>query len=367
MTGLSLISSKTRIHFLIKKLDFLINSKLKMLFFNKILAYLLAFLLTIVAIIFRIYFIEYFQGHIYITLFPAIVISTLVGGMGPGLACIIFGGIASFYIFVPYSFSHFSVSLSDAITFIVYNVISIYYCLTIVKLQKVSYQLKQEKSVTVAALERQARLTDETKTLLKEFRHRTGNNLQMIASLLYLQSHSIKSTDAKNALNQAADRITLLEKINRDIYDFGKDNVDLHILLQKFCPNIVAAGAQDNVKLTIETEPVQSSAECIVPLILIVNELICNSIEHGFPNGIKGNIHVSLKNQRENTKVLTIIDNGKGVPSNFDLEHTKSLGLNIVKCLSQQISGEFSLKTITNRGTMATLIFPDSCMPNQAA
>ncbi|MBU2913932.1 histidine kinase dimerization/phosphoacceptor domain -containing protein [Reichenbachiella agariperforans] len=195
----------------------------------------------------------------------------------------------------------------------------------------------------------------ERESLLKEIHHRVKNNLQIIASLLYLQSGKFEDEDFKKVLEEGQGRVRSMALIHQKLYE----NDDLKSIpfgeyLQELVGEIRASFGMKNVQLNIEADNVFFDVDTAVPLGLIVNEIATNAFKYAFDEKGTGSFSIFLSKEN-GTYILNIKDDGKGLPSEIDIRKTKSLGLRLVRMLSQQLEGEFNFET--HNGTSFKLEF----------
>ncbi len=217
------------------------------------------------------------------------------------------------------------------------------------------FERKQVEQELVNSLE-------EKTMLLQEVHHRVKNNLQIISSLLNLQSQYFEDDDSQTKFNDMRNRIKAIAMVHEKLYK--SDDVQ-HANFTEYIASIVNL-PQDSygteVKILLHHDNVDQSKvpiEKAIPCGLIINELVTNSIKHAFEGSDIADpqidISVELKNQR--TK-LTISDNGKGLPQGFDFRQTDSLGLELVCSLVEQLDGDLSVSS--KKGTTFVLECSDS-------
>ncbi|HEX2531264.1 MAG TPA: PAS domain S-box protein [Burkholderiaceae bacterium] len=198
----------------------------------------------------------------------------------------------------------------------------------------------------------------EKETLLKELYHRVKNNLQVVASLFNLQARAAPGDAVRAALGDAADRVRAMTLVHEKLYQSGNlSSIALDEYISDLCIRLgnAAAAGQHGIALVTDAEPVDVGLELAIPLGLILNELISNSLKHGFPADRPGRITVRLKRQGENTMLLTVSDDGVGLPPGFNLTSSRTLGLKLVTALTAQLDGDFSIET--RKGAHASLTF----------
>lgn len=198
----------------------------------------------------------------------------------------------------------------------------------------------------------------EKEILLKEVHHRVKNNLSMVASLLNLQLDYI--TDEKTAKHflDAKGRIESMSLVHEKLYQAENlSDLDLAAYVKDILSQLVDAYCSPavQIKTFIDVPEIPIELDTAIPLGLIVNELITNGIRHGCNEGREGVLEVALSENNEAYQ-LTIHDRGPGLPDNFDISTSKSLGLTLAKALSEQLDGTFKL--FSDDGTAAVVTFP---------
>ena len=187
----------------------------------------------------------------------------------------------------------------------------------------------------------------EKETLLKEIHHRVKNNLTVISSLLNLQSYYIKDKDDLIMFKESQSRAKSMALIHQKIYS-SKDlkRINFGDYITTLSNDIFRSYVHDSkmVKLTLEVEDIMLDTDIAIPLGLILNELLTNSLKYAFPSNSKdnGNIVVSLF-KNDNGYTLSVVDDGVGFPDNIGLDCTDSLGLQLVTTLTNQIEGKIHL------------------------
>ena len=183
----------------------------------------------------------------------------------------------------------------------------------------------------------------ERESLLQEVHHRVKNNLNVIASLLNLQAKEIDSkTDAEKALEESRDRVYAIAKVHETLYQSDKfAQVDMKHYAEKMIEDLSRMYGFDlSPKLKKDIDNVLLTMTKAVPCGMIINELLSNVCKHAFKNGEKGKVYILLKNQNQDMVQLIIADKGKGLPDNFDIDNTKTLGFKLIKMLTRQIDGK---------------------------
>jgi len=198
----------------------------------------------------------------------------------------------------------------------------------------------------------------EKEVMLREIHHRVKNNLQIISSLLKLQSGYTKDPVASEYLKISQQRVKTMALIHQQLYR-SKDlsGIDFKEYLNRLAKNLFTAYGINNNKITLDinAENILLSIDKAIPCGLIVNELVSNSLKHAFKKLHKGIIKIEIiKNDKE--YVMTVSDNGNGIPENVYYRNTQSLGMQLVMTLVEQLDGIIKLDKKT--GTKFIIAFP---------
>jgi len=199
----------------------------------------------------------------------------------------------------------------------------------------------------------------ERALLLKEIHHRVKNNLQVVSSLLDLQSGTIPDEKTKTMIKESQSRVKSMALIHQLLYETDTfTTIDFSIYLRQLMDSLSSAFAKPgkNIEYSLNTDKILLNIDTAVALGLITNELATNAYKYAFPNKSKGNIDIRFKNAPDHTISLTIQDNGTGFPESFNFENTQTLGLKLVKLLARQIKAD--LKYTVNHGTEFKIIIP---------
>ena len=215
----------------------------------------------------------------------------------------------------------------------------------------ISDRKQKERSIELALQEKDV--------LLGEIHHRVKNNLQIVHSLLDLQSAQISDPVALAMLRDSQNRIRSMALIHQTLYqskDFAK--VDFGNFLDSFAPILVSSYAvnMNEITLTIEADGMSLPINCAIPCGLIVNELISNALKHAFPNKEGGRICVELRQDGEDHFVLAVSDDGIGLPSDLSIEAAPTLGLQLVTLLTDQLRGKLAIEPM--KPTRFAIRFP---------
>ncbi|HSE41037.1 MAG TPA: chemotaxis protein CheB, partial [Acidobacteriota bacterium] len=196
------------------------------------------------------------------------------------------------------------------------------------------------------------RLEEASATLLKEIHHRVKNNLQLISSLLSLQSGYIEDPKALEAFKDNKERVRSMALIHEKMYEFKQiGKISFKEYVSDLVNHLFKLYAADSkkVELLMEVEEVYLNMDFAIPCALIANELLSNALKYAFPDDRGGKIEIKLKkvisgkDQPTGKFVLSIQDNGVGFPAQIDLKKTNSMGMQIVTSLTRQLKGEIEV------------------------
>jgi PAS domain S-box-containing protein len=202
------------------------------------------------------------------------------------------------------------------------------------------------------------RALDDKNTLLKELYHRVKNNLQLIISLFNLQVRSVAPGQARQALVDAAGRVRAMALVHERLYQSGTlSSIRLDGYVAELCEQLAgaASAAQRGIAVQVEAEPLEVGLDVAVPLGLLLNELVTNSLKHGFPDGRHGHVSVRVARVAGETVRLTVSDDGVGLPPGMSRTSLQTLGLKLVSALSEQMRARFTLDE--DGGVVAALEF----------
>jgi two-component sensor histidine kinase/CheY-like chemotaxis protein len=218
----------------------------------------------------------------------------------------------------------------------------------------------RERELTKAKKEGEEKLRaslHEKELLLKEVHHRVKNNLQIICSLLSMQSDAVQDPLLASALWESQKRIHSMALIHEMLYGSSNlSDLDFGTYTQVLAAEISSSYGMDadRIRLILELEPIPFDIDHAIPCGLILNELLSNAFKYAFPDGRKGEIRVLL-HQREGCITLAVKDNGVGLPPGQSAIEKKSLGLRIVNILARQLRGK--LEITSNPGASFDLKF----------
>jgi PAS domain S-box-containing protein len=199
----------------------------------------------------------------------------------------------------------------------------------------------------------------EKEILLKEIHHRVKNNLQIISSLLNLQTGQVKDLHLLEMLRESQNRIRSMALIHERLYRSADlSRVDFGHYVNELITFLVRSYARDSRLFTlhVDVQEVSLGVDVAIPCGLILNELVSNCLKHAFPHGRQGEILVMLRKEREGY-LLRVRDDGIGLPPDIDVKKAESLGLQLVETLSTQIGATVEVATAPGQGTTFSIEF----------
>lgn len=198
---------------------------------------------------------------------------------------------------------------------------------------------------------------NEKELLLKEIHHRVKNNLQVVSSLLKLQTSYVTDKNTHDILLDSQNRVRSMALVHQKLYqskDFSQ--IDFKEYIKQLSEQLFNVFGEKSkaIKLNVDSADSYLSIDLAIPCGLIINELVSNSLKYAFPNKHKGEINIEI-NSRGNCYELAVIDNGVGFPEWLDFKNTNTLGLQLVNTLVGQIDGTIEMES--NEGTAFRIKF----------
>lgn len=200
----------------------------------------------------------------------------------------------------------------------------------------------------------------EKEILFKEVHHRVKNNMQVISSILSLQSRGVDQKNIKLLFEETQDRIKSMALIHESLYrSQNLSKIDLKDYIKTLTSSIYRTYNTNisHIKLELELDDVFVNLDTGIPCGLIINEIISNSLKYAFENTNNCCIFVKLKDEKDKNVSIIIGDNGKGITKDISIENAETLGLQIIYTLTEQINGEIQAESELNKGTKYTIKF----------
>jgi two-component sensor histidine kinase len=210
-------------------------------------------------------------------------------------------------------------------------------------------QRARELELSNQAVERQrAELEaalDAKEVLLKELHHRVKNNLQVIASLFSLQARYLPDQRYRELFEESRNRVFSIALAHERIYrsrDLAR--IDFSEYARQLIDHLQAALGGGRVTVTTEIDEVTLPVDTAIPCGLVINELVTNAFKHAFPQGREGAIRVALRTLEPARWMVSVEDDGVGLPADVHLGKTESLGLDLVSILAAQIGAKIDIR-----------------------
>lgn len=213
------------------------------------------------------------------------------------------------------------------------------------------FQYKKQRSKSIV-IQKQS---DDMQVLMKEIHHRVKNNLQVISSLLDLQSMTIADSQASEAVKEGKNRVQSMALIHQNLYSEGnikgiKTKEYINNLLQNLCDSYNVTN--DKVKVKTQIDDLNLDVDTMIPLGLVLNELVSNSLKYAFKDGRQGELSIVLKEEHQHL-LLKVSDNGAGYPDGLNAKESKSFGMKMIKAFAQKLKA--NLDVYNNNGAVVEM------------
>lgn len=218
---------------------------------------------------------------------------------------------------------------------------------------------KRNREHTLAEGQLQASLA-EKEVLIREVHHRVKNNLQIISSMLSLQAGTATDSRSVKALRESQRRVKVMARIHENLHQSDDlTSIDVRGYLNTVVEDTGASSGDDArpISFRVDSDDTVVDVDHAVIYGQIISELLSNALEHAFPDGRSGNVDVSLHRGDGGRVELTVADNGKGLPEDFDLKQAQTLGMRLVHALAGQLSGVVDVDG--SKGTRVRITFPE--------
>lgn len=291
-------------------------------------------------------------GFPFLTFFPAVIVTAFVAGRGPGALCGVLSLLSSWYFFIPPLHS-FALSLPVATALLFFTAVVIVDILLIDGLQQ-----RQEK--LVESQRQLAAMADQQTLLFQELQHRVANNLASVSSMLRIQRRQIERAPetALAVLESADQRIELMGRVHRQLYNPAARELALPEQIESVVAQAQEVAAASHVTVTVNAIDARLAIDRMMTLMLLITEVVNNSIKHAFPEGSPGEVRLTLDRIANGRLRLTIADNGRGLPAEpGEAPRHRGLGNAITKGFATQLGGTI---TVDGSNGVTTIVeFPE--------
>lgn len=203
-------------------------------------------------------------------------------------------------------------------------------------------------------------LLEQKSFLLRELQHRVMNSLTLLSSVLEMQRRNVRNATAKEHLGRARDRVVAMGTVYRFLYQTDtSETVEFGDFLRVICEESQNAysGVQKPT-ITVKADDLKVSGSHAIALAMLTHELITNALKHAYPEGQPGSIDVTLKRTDDGVIQLRVADQGKGLPEDFDMSQSGSLGMKVIASTAQQLGGTLEINR-TDPGTEFVIRVPE--------
>lgn len=292
-------------------------------------------------------------GFPFVTFFPVVIFSTFLAGRGPGIFCAILSGLAAWYWFIP-PFHSFGTNGPVVVAMVFYTLV------VAVDVALIDGLLRRQRQL-VESQQQLAEMADHQTLLFKELQHRVANNLASIASMLRLQRRRIERDPASAlAVVDSADaRIELMGRVHRQLYDPAARLLALPQQIDHVVRQAQDVAGARHVEVIVDAVDARISVDRMMTLMLLITEVLTNSIKHAFADGQAGIVRLTLARIGDDRLRLALSDNGIGLPD----AHTdatgrpRGLGTTIIRGFAAQLNG--TLKVDGTSGVTTIVEFPE--------
>lgn len=300
-------------------------------------------------------------GYPYLTFFPAVILSSFLFGPRPGIVAALICGFSAWYLFIPPRFG-LALDYRTLVSLAFYTGVVVVDIALVHLMQRANARLHAAQEEVQVLAEQRGILAERTELLFQELQHRVGNNLQMIGAVLSLQMRGLEEPTARRAIGNAAGRLQVIGRIQRQLYRSDGELVPLDRFIRELSGQVMDSSGREGITCEVHVETgIVLRPDAAVPVALILSEAMANALEHGLASRDKGSIHVSVRRESE-AIALTVEDDGHSLAADFDSEQAQSIGLRISRVLSRQLEARFTLENIAGdsarNGARMTLLLP---------
>lgn len=180
--------------------------------------------------------------------------------------------------------------------------------------------------------------------MLKEIHHRVKNNLQVISSLLSLQASDVSNSEVQQFSLESQRRVRAMALVHEMLYQAESlAMIDMQGYVDKLCTNLIQSYGPEKASIIPVVEELHLGLDQALPIGLILSELAANAFKHAFPDGRHGQINIELRRMLDSDILLSVTDNGVGLPANVSMFEETSLGLRLVNLLTRQLRGQLTI------------------------
>jgi two-component sensor histidine kinase len=210
-------------------------------------------------------------------------------------------------------------------------------------------ELRRINATEHVARLRAEEMVSEKETLMRESDHRLMNSLQLVQSILALQSRSASSEETRTQLDMASARVLAIATVHRQLHLTGSmEEIEMDAFLRRLCESLKQTAPAQIIALNVIVEPTKVRSDVASGLGLVVAELVTNSFKYAYAAGEKGNVTVDFKRTANGWR-LEISDHGRGLPEGFDVDRSKGFGMKIVKTFVRKLNAKLAVSSSPGR------------------
>jgi two-component sensor histidine kinase len=295
-------------------------------------------------------------GFPFVTFFVAVLVTLIGAGLRAGIAVTLICGLISWYYFVP-PLGSVALDSGSVVAMLFYALIT-----------GAQIFFAAAAAFALRALDDSRRanadLARSRELMFSELQHRVSNNLATVAALLRMQSARAADPEVKQALGEARQRIQTIARLQRSLHSPDLQDIEASGFLNDLAREALEAAHLDRVPaITSHADALRLTRDQAVPVGLIVSELLMNAVEHGRPVQGDAVVRLELRTAPDpagegRLVTLEVVDNGPGLPADFDPDTAKSLGLSIARQFAEQLGGNLTMEQAPQGGTLSRLEFP---------
>lgn len=286
------------------------------------------------------------EGFGPMTFLPAILLAGLFGGIRIGLVVAALCTLVAWVMFFP-PYGTFTLATPHRITMAIFVLTAALELYVIRTLNLAIHALSESR--------------ERSNTLFRELQHRVANNLQFVASFLWLKRKSLAAESAgAEALDAARARLDMMSRVHRRLHDPSSVDQPIGDYLRSLCMDLIQASDTPDVRLIVQTDSVILNLEALMSVSLIVAELVTNSLKHASQGRKDGEIRIGVTLDK-GYYAVTVADDGPGIPKNVVITRSARLGRGILDSLARQLQGRICYEH--GRGAVVKLFFPPSATP----
>jgi len=214
------------------------------------------------------------------------------------------------------------------------------------QLEETVAELHRKNQEAQANAEMVARNLREKEMLLREIHHRVKNNLQVVQSLLKMRARLQPEGETRQAFDTTVERVSAMALLHERLYQTPNlEGLPLSTYIRDLFRDVSASNLLDpaQVHLRLDADDIPLQLDFGIPFGLLMNELLCNSLKHAFPDGRRGTIAVTVR-RVEGAVRMIVKDDGRGLPENFDPATSGSMGLKLAASLARQLGGTLAFR-----------------------